>query len=307
MLNKIEVGRMKVIDIHHHFVSKNTVESWKKLYGPEAEENYKKSDPEGFKKLIEIQEPVPRAELLIKQMKDFGIDMMLPMAFKFDVDGSFEVHRKFPDRFPGVIPFLEPESHPDPEIMEEWVKKGAVSVKLHPGTWEKYRLSSPELLPYFKKMVELNINPIIHVGVIKGGSSGLWPAHPDEIRPWITNKELNSLKFTFAHFGAGYLSDILIMSYGFKKRIFLDTSGSNDWIFSSHWENLTQVFEKSIRALSSSNIMFGTDSNFEAFRPEIILRQKGILQDLVTRKVIGTEDQEKILSKNTIEMFNLKI
>jgi len=190
--------------------------------------------------------------------------------------------------------------------MEEWVKKGAVSVKLHPGTWQKYKLSSPELLPYFKKMVDLNLNPIIHIGVLKGGSSNLWPANPKELRPWLKNKDLNTLKFIIAHFGAGYLREILMIGYAYGKRIFVDTSGSNDWIDWSPWDNLTQVFEKSIKALSSSNILFGTDSNFKMLRPDVILRQKGILQDLVTRKVITSEDQEKILYKNTMKLFNLK-
>lgn len=299
---------MKTIDAHHHFFSKKTVESFKKMFGSEMEENFKKFPPKRYKILTELPEPVVRAEQLINDMKENGIDMILPMAFRFDEAGSFEIHKKFPKSFPGVIPFLDPDIHKDPEIMEDWVKNGAVSVKLYPGQWQKFTLSSPELFPYFKKMVELKLNPIIHVGVMKGGNSpNSWPSNPMELRPWLVNKELRDLKFVIAHFGAGYLREVFMIAYSHGKRIFIDTSGSNDWIDWSPWISLTQVFEKSIKALSSSNILFGTDSNVEMLRSDVILRQKGILQDLITRKVITLENKENILSKNTKELFNISI
>ncbi|MHA2105172.1 MAG: amidohydrolase family protein [Candidatus Hodarchaeales archaeon] len=296
------------MDMHHHFFSKKTLESFREVYGSEMEENFKNSQPERWKKLSELQEPIIRAEKLIRNMKENEIDFILPMAFGFDATGSFEVHEKFPDKFPGIIPFLEPDTHEDPEIIEDWVKKGACSIKLYPGRWKKYNILSPELLPYFKKMVELNINPIIHVGVMKGGDiSNLWPINPMQLKPWLVNKELKNLKFVIAHFGAGYLREVFRIAYSHRERIYLDTSGSNDWIDWSPWINLTQVFEKSLKALKASNILFGTDSNFEMLRSDVILRQKGILRDLITKKVITPEDREKILLKNSLELFNISI
>ena len=256
---------------------------------------------------MNIKEPIARAEDLIDDMKKHAIDYILPMSGNDEGTTIFDIHKKFPDKFPGVIPFLNPELHKEPNIMEDWIKKGAVSVKLYPSQWKKFTLQSEVLLPYFKKMVELNINPIIHAGVVKGGDSTYWPVNPIKIKPWLIHKDLKDLKFVFAHFGAGYLREILMMAYANKKRILVDTSGSNDWIEWSPWDNLTQVFEKTIRALSSSNILFGTDSNIEMLREDVILRQKGILQDLVTRKVINQEDREKILFTNTVELFNIKL
>jgi predicted TIM-barrel fold metal-dependent hydrolase len=299
---------MTLLDVHHHFFSKSTVEAFIRLLGKEFAENFKKFQPERYKIMMELPEPENRARQLIDNMKDNGIDMLLPMAFTFDEEGSFLAHKKYPNQFPGVVPFLDPKYHPDPEIMEDWVKKGAVSIKLYPGQWQNHNLSSPELLPYFKKMAELNLNPIIHFGVMKGGDTSRgWPANPMELRPWLINKDLKNLKFVIAHFGAGYLREIFMIAYTHGKRIFIDTSGSNDWIDWSPWINLTQVFEKSIKALSTSNILFGTDSNIEMLRSDVILRQKGILQDLITRKVITTEDKEKILLKNSLELFSISI
>ncbi len=298
---------LKTLDIHHHFFSKSSVDAQRKFFGPEVVERYKKSDPEGYKEAMALPDSIQRAEQLLIQMKEYNIDYVIPM-FRFPEydSGSFDIHKKFPSKFPGVVPFLNPEINSDPEIMENWVTKGAIGVKLYPAEWEKFTLSSPELLPFFKKMVELHLHPIIHVGVIKG-SSAMWPCNPLEIRPWLTNKELKELKFIFAHFGAGFLREILMMAYANSKRIFVDTSGSNNWIDWSPWSDLTQVFEKSIKALSTSNILFGTDSNVNLLRPDVILRQRGILQDLVTRGVIKEEDREKILFNNAVELFHIKI
>ena len=300
--------KMTIIDVHHHFFSSATIASMEKIFGSEMKENFKKFQPKRYKIMMDLKSPEERALQLIDNMKENGINVILPMAFVFDEEGSFEVHKKFPQYFPGVVPFLDPHHHKDPEILEQWVKRGAVSVKLYPGGWPKLTLSSPELLPYFKKMSELHLNPIIHVGVMKGGNTGsMWPVNPMELKPWLTNKDLKDIKFILAHFGAGYLREIFMIAYSHGKRIFIDTSGSNDWIDWSPWMSLTQVFEKSIKALGTSNILFGTDSNIEMLRSDVIIRQQGILQDLITRKIISQEDREKILFENCKNLFNLSL
>lgn len=297
---------MAILDIHHHFFSKNTVVAFSKIFGTEFTENFKKFQPERYKKFTEIAEPEKRAIQLMNNMKENDIEKIIPMAFVFDEEGSFEIHKKYPNKFPAVIPFLSPEHHKNPDILEEWKKKGAITVKLYPGSWTKLSLSSKELLPYFKKMDEIGFHPIIHTGVMKGGNtSSMWPVSPMELKPWLTNKNLKSLKFVIAHFGAGYLREIFMIAYSHGKRIFVDTSGSNDWIDWSSWLSLTQVFEKSIKALTTSNILFGTDSNIEMLRSDVIIRQKGILQDLISRKIISQEEREKILYENAKELYNI--
>ena len=298
---------MKIVDANHVFFSKRSIDEQIKNLTQEQIENFKNSDPVGYKLVTSIPEPMERAKQIINSMEQNNIDYVLLMKReKLENEDIFEIHAKFPEKFPGVIPFINPEIDKDPEIMEEWAKRGAVSVHLFPSQWKDYTLSSPELLPYFKKIAELNFNPIIKVGVIKGDSS-LWPSNPLEIRPWLANKDLNSLKFIFTHFGAGYLREILMMGYAHRERILVDTSGSNDWIFWSPWTDLTQVFTKAITALSSSNVIFGTDSNVKLLREDVISRQLGILQDLITKKVITEEDREKILFQNAVDLFNLKL
>ena len=89
------------------------------------------------------------------------------------------------------------------------------------------------------------------------------------------------------------------MAYGYQKNIAVDTSGSNDWLFNSHWKDLTFVFQRSIEALKPENIFFGTDSNFQLLRQDVLNRQLGILEDLVTKKIITDDERWMILGGNT--------
>ena len=89
------------------------------------------------------------------------------------------------------------------------------------------------------------------------------------------------------------------MAYGYPKQVAVDTSGSNDWLFNSPWSDLTFVFQLTIEALNPENLFFGTDSNRDLLRRGVIDRQKGILEDLVTKKVITDDDRWNILGGNT--------
>ena len=294
-----------IIDVHHHFFTKNTAEAFKKLFSQEFSQGFAETNPERFKNFQKLLEPEEQALKLIENMKLNGIDQVLPMAFNFDTEGAFIAHQKFPESFPGVIPFLDPEHHDNPQIVAEWKKKGAVGVKFYPGQWKKTKFSDETLLPYLEALQEHGLTPIIHFGVMKGGPQVGWPCNPLELRPWLQNKKLVELNFIIAHFGAGYLREVLMMAYGHGKQIYVDTSGSNDWIFWSPWTDLTYVFEKTIKALGSSHVMFGTDSGLELLRSDVILRQKGILQDLLTKKIINNEDVNNILSTNAKTIFKI--
>ena len=181
-----------------------------------------------------------------------------------------------------------------------------MAVKLYPGMWEEFTFSDERLLPYLKALREHDLVPMIHFGVMKGGLQVGWPANPMELKPWLKHPSLEDLKFVIAHFGAGFLREVLLIAYGHGKRIYVDSSGSNDWIFYSPWQDLTHVFKKTINALGSDHVLFGTDSGLELLREDVISRQVGILTDLVTKKIITKEDVNRILHENARELFKLK-
>ena len=147
-------NKMKIIDAHHHFISKNSIDDSEKRMGPEEVEKFKKKYPKEFEFYKSIPEEKGRAKQLLSSMDENRIDQVILMARDSEIDACFKIHKQYSDKFPGVIPFLNPENENNPEIIEEWVKNGAVTVKLYPGQWQKLNLSSPELLPFFKKVLK---------------------------------------------------------------------------------------------------------------------------------------------------------
>ncbi|MHA1967890.1 MAG: amidohydrolase family protein [Candidatus Hodarchaeales archaeon] len=288
------------VDSHHHFFTRESIPAFKRLLSPEGLE-----DPEFKQFLAALPDIKERAKLTVQEMKKSDVDEILLMSFSGDFQTVYKAHKMFPDKFPGIIPFIDPR-YDSPDVIADYKKKGAVSIKFYPGTWgNSFNFNDKRVFPYLETCLELELIPMIHFGVMKGGPENLtsWPANPMELRPWLQNPKLKELKYVIAHFGAGYLREVFLMAYSHKKRIYIDTSGSNDWIYWSPFSNLTQVFEKSIIALSPQHILFGTDSGRLTMRHDVTLRQKGILEDLITRKIISDEDRWDILGNNTYRLM----
>ncbi len=284
------------IDCHHHFITRESINAFRRFVPPNSFDTNLE-----FKEFIDnLPSLEERAKLTVLEMEKSNVDKILLMAFSGDFDTVYKAQKMFPDKFPGVIPFIDPRYDP-PDVIETYKEKGAVSIKFNPGVWgNDLNFNDAKVFYYLEKCLDLELVPMIHFGVIKAGPNNLasWPANPFELRPWLQNPKLEEQKYIIAHFGAGYLREIFLMAYSHKERICVDTSGSNDWISWSPFSNLTHVFEKSIIALSPQHILFGTDSGRLTMRHDVTLRQKGILEDLVTRKIISDEDRWDILGNN---------
>lgn len=289
----------QIIDIHNHFFNKNTIDAFSKIMPKQFSDRFAKSNPERAKAFENLPGPEGRAQQMLDDMHAKKISQILPMTFPTDQESGFTIHNLYPKEFPGTVPFLHPELQPDPAVLDDWKDKGAVAIKFYPAQWS-FGFNDERIEKYLDKIRDLGLGILIHFGVVKGGNMrGTWPAHPLELKPWLRNPKFEDLKYIVCHFGAGYLEDVLIMAYGYPKNLAVDTSGSNDWLFNSHWPDLTFVFQRSIEALGSENIYFGTDSNFQLLRQNVIDRQLGILEDLVTKKIITDDDRWNILGGNT--------
>jgi hypothetical protein len=276
----------KVLDAFQKAFPKNLMERFFK--NPEA--------VKVFQNLSPIEE---RGKEMIENMQINNIQQILPMTFASDEENGFLLHKLFPKYFPGTIPMLSPDYHTDPTILQSWKEKGAVAVKFYPAHWS-FGFNDERLGPYLDQIRDLGLGILVHFGVVKGGETrNTWPSNPLELRPWLTNPKFEDLKFIVCHFGAGHLQEVLMMGYGYRKQIAVDTSGSNDWLFNSPWSDLNFVFQRSIEALGPENVFFGTDSNTQLLRKNVIDRQIGILEDLVTKKVISDDDRWNILGGNT--------
>lgn len=291
----------EIIDIHNHFFHKGFAESFRKAFPEEFTKRFERmnQDPERMKFFQSLPGPEERAKQMIEDMKVKGIDYILPMTFSGDEENGFKAHKTYPKEFPGTVPMLFPDYHTDPEVLDSWKEQGAVAVKFYPAQW-KYGFDDDRIEKYLDKIRDLGLGVLIHFGVVKGGDQrGTWPPNPLTLKPWLKSPKFEDMKFIVCHFGAGYLREVLMMGYGYPKQIAVDTSGSNDWIFNSVLPDLTFVFQRTIEALQPENVYFGTDSNAQLLRKNVIDRQLGILEDLVTKKIITDEDRWNILGGNT--------
>ncbi|MFX0087559.1 MAG: amidohydrolase family protein [Candidatus Hodarchaeota archaeon] len=289
------------IDCHHHFITKGSISAFRRFIPPDSFETNIE-----FKEFIDnLPSLEERAKQTVLEMEKSNVDKILLMAFSGDFDTVYKAQKMFPDKFPGIIPFIDPR-YDTPDVIETYKEKGAVSIKFNPGVWgNDFNFNDERVFPYLEKCLDLELVPMIHFGVIKAGPNNLtsWPTNPFELRPWLQNPILEEQKFIIAHFGAGFLREIFLMAYSHKERLFMDTSGSNDWILWSPFSNLTHVFEKSIIALSPQQVLFGTDSGRFTMRHDVVLRQRGILEDLVTRRIISDEDRWDILGNNAKQLL----
>lgn len=69
-------------------------------------------------------------------------------------------------------------------------------------------------------------------------------------------------KFIIPHFGAGLFREALMIA-DLCPNIYLDTSGSNQWIkYDPSLTDLTQVFRRTVEVIGYERLLFGTDSSF---------------------------------------------
>ncbi|HYE73372.1 MAG TPA: amidohydrolase family protein [Blastocatellia bacterium] len=75
-------------------------------------------------------------------------------------------------------------------------------------------------------------------------------------------KRYPNTKFIIPHFGAGLFRETLMVA-DLCPNIYLDTSGTNQWIkYDPSLTNLTQIFRRAIEVVGYDRLLFGTDSSF---------------------------------------------
>jgi predicted TIM-barrel fold metal-dependent hydrolase len=103
---------------------------------------------------------------------------------------------------------------------------------------------------------------LIHFGIL-GGAGGI--ANHVNINPLIIHdvaKAFPRLPIIIPHFGCGYVFETLNLGWSCPN-IFIDTSGSNQWMRWMPYElNLEILFRKYRETMGAGRILFGTDSSW---------------------------------------------
>ncbi len=194
---------------------------------------------------------------------------------------------------------LDPRSPEAPELLEREMAAGFKGVKLLPVN-RGYRLSEPACRPLLDKAAELGVNFIIHYGVSVAPDVDMRCADPIDLSP--VARDYPDTTFVIAHFGAGYLDQVLKLAYQCKN-VCVDTSGTNNWMdFMAYPMTLQQAFQRCLESMGPERILFGTDAGTtKPYRTWIAYQQRRTLEEM------GLSDahRDSILRGNAVRIFRL--
>ena len=194
---------------------------------------------------------------------------------------------------------VDPRDPDAPELLEREIGAGFKGIKLLPVN-RGYRLSDPACRPLLDKAAELGANFIIHYGVSVAPDVDMRFADPIDLAP--VARDYPDITFVIAHFGAGYLNQVLKLAYSYPN-IAVDTSGTNNWMdFMAYPITLEQAFERCLASMGSKRILFGTDANsIKPYRTWIAFQQRRTLEEMG----VSDADRDLILRGNAVRIFGL--
>jgi predicted TIM-barrel fold metal-dependent hydrolase len=194
---------------------------------------------------------------------------------------------------------VDPRDPGAPALLEREMAAGFKGVKLLPVN-RCYHLSDPACRPFFAKASELGAAICIHYGVTVDPTGDLRYADPIDLSP--VARDFPDVPFVIAHFGAGWLNEVLRLAYQCKN-VCVDTSGTNNWM-DNYVPRLTlpDVFERALTALGPERVLFGTDSGTTApYRTWIKYQQVRTLEELG----LSDGDRDLVLRANAARIYKL--
>ncbi len=205
-----------------------------------------------------------------------------------------------PDRFYGCGSVLDP-THPDAaRTVRGFPGLGLCALKLYAPAY-RIQLNDRVVYPIYEAAAECNLPIIIHFGITVGGFYDLTYANPLALT--APGRDFPEVTFIVAHFGAGFLREVLFLAYH-TENLCVDTSGTNNWrLYVPGEPSLDQVFRDALRTYGARRILFGTDSTyFSGYRKHIVEEQVAILDGLD----LSEADRDLILAGNARRIFGVK-
>jgi len=163
-------------------------------------------------------------------------------------------------------------------------------------------IGDKSIYPVWEMAEKLRVPVVIHFGVLGGGGGpALDLRNMNPLTLWEAAKTFPRVPFVIPHFGAGYLRELLLLSWSCPN-VYIDTSGSNRWMRWMPFEiDLKGLFRKVIETVGLDRLIFGSDSSyFPRGFSEAYLREQ-----LKACRSIGLEDVsvERIFYKNAAKLL----
>jgi len=275
---------MKVIDAYSHF-------------GVRKDLPQELTDPKILEKFpdVSVEECAKKWE---EVMNKHELEKTIFLAVRHG-SSDFMNYVKGSNKFVGVST-INPNKSDFYEIFMRDVKQGVKGLTLYP-VWHAYDVADPKLEKVYQYCSDHGLPITIHFGV-SALLGDMRYANPILFSPIAT--KYPKLKMIIAHFGAGHFNEALMLMYK-NPNIYFDTSGTNNWLDHSPfgWD-LKDVFAKALKAISSKNIIWGSDS-YHVFSGEGYRSQYKDLQQKIVRGLCNEEEERNIFYNNVKSVYNL--
>jgi predicted TIM-barrel fold metal-dependent hydrolase len=293
-----------VVDGHVHLFTRPLLEEWL-AKTPDPPERMKEAvktgkwGRRGRQAQLHDHDPRQAAEWYAQRLDENGVAKAVIMS----VVPDSQYMRDFAAAGEGRVYALanvDPRLPDAPEMLDREMAAGFKGVKLLPVN-RCYHLSDPACRPFFERANELGAPITVHYGVTVDPRGDLRYADPIDLSP--VARDFPDVTFVVAHFGAGYLDQVLRVAYQCGN-VCVDSSGTNNWMdYQVHFCSLQHVFERAVGALGPERVMFGTDANStNPYRAWIKYQQLRILEEMG----LADRDRDLIARANAVRIFGLE-
>ncbi|MDI6771680.1 MAG: amidohydrolase family protein [bacterium] len=240
-----------------------------------------------------------QAQMWLDGFDKAGVSSGVFLAMGEAHDDLSEFIRLRPDRLYGCGSLMDP-THPDAaRTVRQFPSMGIRALKLYAPAY-RVQLNDRLVYPVYEAAAECNLPIVIHFGITVGMFYDLTFANPLALS--APGREFPDITFIVAHFGAGFLREMLLLAYH-TENICVDTSGTNNWrTYVPGEPSLEQIFRDALRTFGPSRILFGTDSTyFSGYRQELVSEQVAVLE----RLDLSEDERALILAGNARRIFGI--
>lgn len=256
-----DVKAYDIVGIEKRYIAEYGAEKWLKLQEKNKYQSEKWARAWGFPKRELTDDDVREtAARWIKEIDKHNIDKLV-----FVTGGGnellSEIIRENPEHFIGYAhhnPFDKDAAH---KLEIAITAQGLKGYKIIAPDLQG-RMDDLALEPVWKVAENYQIPVLIHFGIL--GAAGGLATHVN-INPMIMHDVARAhpdIPFIIPHFGCGYPQELLQLSW-VCPNIFVDTSGSNQWVrWMPYPLTVKDLFKKYYETIGPDRIIFGTDSEW---------------------------------------------
>lgn len=303
-------GELRVIDAHIHFFSHQFFQSFLRSRGRQFPEQ----DPQSLLQRLGWEVPPPDPATLarrwVEDLDRHGVERAVLLGSIMDDEESVaRAVQAFPDRLIGFMRVDPTRPEAAQRVRHAVERLGLKGVKGFPAM-ECFHAYEERVYPVYEEAQRLGLPVLFHFGLLQSaiGAALKLPSQADArySNPMDLQRaarDFPGVNFIVPHFGAGYFRETLLLA-AHCPNVFIDTSSANGWMrYMPYPMDLKLVFQRTLDAVGSERIIFGTDSSHfpRGFRRDILEEQVGILKALGVSKA----EAQLIMGGNIARLLRL--